>query len=174
MIHAKAMTSKTKSHQKFEQTTKLSDLGLPHIDVILTERFLLPPEALKKIGSPVPEDLGDLVQMSGMPFLDVLVIIEECLALDKDLRIQIRSLDEEAKKPGVILLDVRPGVDLFSDPLHPDARLFHTQNIQSFLPFLKSLERVVVISESDGHAWSAAASLKKLGIRAVLPMISSS
>ncbi len=168
------MTSKTKSDQKFDETTKLSDLGLPHVDVVLTERFLLPPQALKKMGSPVPENLGDIVQMSGMSFADVSVIIEECLALDKDLRIQIQSLDEEAEKPGVILLDVRPGVDLFTEPLHPQARLFHAQNIQNFLPFLKSLERVLVISESDEHAWSAAASLKKLGIRAVLPMPSAS
>jgi hypothetical protein len=172
MIYSNAMTSKPKSHQKFEQTTKLSDLGLPHIDVVLTERFLLPPEALKKIGSPIPEDLGDIVKMSGMPFAEVVTVIEECLSLDKDLRLQIKSLEEEVKKPGVILLDMRPGVDLLTEPLHPDARLFHTQNIQSFLPYLRSLERVLIISESDEHAWSAAASLKKLGIRAVLPRTS--
>lgn len=166
------MTIKQKSPQKFEQTTKLSDLGLPHIDVVLTERFLLPPKALKKIGATIPEDLGDISKMSGMPFVEVVKIVEECLALDKDLRLHIQSLDEEVKKPGVILLDMRPGVDLLTEPLHPEARLFHTQNIQSFLPYLKSLDCVLIISESDEHAWSAAASLKKLGIRAAIPMTS--
>jgi hypothetical protein len=168
------MTSKLKSHQKFARTTKLADLGLPHMNVVLTERYLLPPEALRKIGAPMPEDLGDIATLSGMPFEDVVAIIEECLTLDKDLRIAINSLDEETKKPGVILLDMRPGVDLMTEPLHPNARLFHCQNMQNFLPFLKTLDRVLIMSESDEHAWSAAASLKKLGIRAALPMICSS
>lgn len=165
------MPSKLNHEKNLNPKTPLTDLGLPHVDVVLTERFLLPPEALKKIGEPVPTNLGELSEMSGMPLGDVWTIIAECLELDQDLRqpFTITDLLAETKKEGVILLDMRPGVTIDSEPLHPHARLFHAQNPQTFLPFLRTLNRVFVISHSDAHAWSAAMSLKKMGIPAFLP-----
>jgi len=163
------MPSKLNHEKNLNPNTPLADLGLPHVDVVLTERFLLPPEALKKIGEPVPTNLGELSEMSGMPLGDVWAIITECLELDQDLRQPISDLSAEIKKEGIILLDMRPGVTIDSEPLHPDARLFHAQNPQTFLPFLRTLNRVFVISHNDAHAWSAAMSLKKMGIPAFLP-----
>lgn len=163
------MPSKLNHEKNFNPKTPLTDLGLPHVDVVLTERFLLPPEALKKIGEPVPTNLEELSEMSGMPLKDVWAIICECLELDQDLRQPMTDLSAETKKESTILLDMRPGVTIETEPLHPDARLFHAQNPQTFLPFLRTLKRVLVISHSDAHAWSAAMSLKKMGIPAFLP-----
>jgi hypothetical protein len=81
----------------------------------------------------------------------------------------ISDLSAETRKEGVILLDMRPGVTIESEPLHPDARLFHAHNPQTFLPFLRTVNQVFVISHSDAHAWSAAMSLKKMGIAAFIP-----
>jgi hypothetical protein len=163
------MSSKLNHEKKLDPRRLLSDLGLPYLDVVLTERFLLPPEALKKIGEPVPTNLGELAEMSGMPLADVWVIINECLELDKNLHRPISDLSAETRKEGVILLDMRPGVTIESEPLHPDARLFHAHNPQTFLPFLRTVNQVFVISHSDAHAWSAAMSLKKMGIAAFIP-----
>jgi hypothetical protein len=164
------MPSQFTPMEKIDPKTPLKDLGLPFIDVILTERFLLPPEALRKIGEPVPSTFGELVAMSGMPAKVVWTIICECRDLDRDLRDLVNDLDIETKKEGVILLDMRPGVTLDSEPLHPNARLFHAQNPQTLLPFLRTLKTVYVISHSDDHAWSAAVSLKKMGIAAKIPI----
>jgi len=166
------MPIKQNPANRFKAELMLKDLGLPFIDVILTERFLLPPTALKKIGEPVPETLGQLATMSGMPPADVMAIIDECLELDRDLRVKVKDLESECLKEGVILLDMRPGIEIDTEPLHADAKLFHAQNIQSFLPYLKTLQKVLVISHSDEHAWSAAVSLKKMGIAAVIPVTS--
>lgn len=163
------MTSKLNPENKLNPETLLVDIGLPHLDVVLTERFLLPPEALKKIGEPLPTTLGELSSMSGMPIGEVWAILAECLELDKSLHLEISDLSDEIRKEGVILLDMRPGVTIESEPLHPDARLFHAQNPQTFLPFLRSLRQVIIISHSEAHAWSAAMSLKKMGIPAFIP-----
>lgn len=166
------MQSKSNPMINVDPQTPLAALGLPYIDVVLTERFLLPPEALRKIGEPVPETLEQLVSASGMPIEEIWAIICECKELDQNLRVEVQDLSEELRKDGVLLLDMRPGVTIESEPMHPSARLFHTQNPQNFLPYLRTLDRVFVLSHSGSHAWSAAVSLKKLGIKAVIPVMS--
>lgn len=165
-----AMSTKLKNQEKIEPQKALEDLGLPFMDVILTERFLLPPEALSKIGEPIPKTLQDVSTLTGMPLEEVWSVLCDCLELDKNLdRVHV-DLTVEAAKEGVLLVDMRPGVDLETEPLHPDARLFHNQNPQTFLPFLRTLDKVYVISGSDAHAWSAAVSLKKMGVTACIPL----
>ena len=164
------MTTKFKNENQIDPKTLLQDLGLPFVDVVLTERFLLPPEALKKIGESVPSTLEDVSKLSGMSLQEVWTIVRECIDLDKNLHRAQVDLTLETKKQGVLLIDMRPGVDIDTEPLHPAARLFHCQNPQSFLPFLRTLEKVYVISFSDAHAWSAAVSLKKMGINTCIPL----
>ena len=154
---------------KFTADTKLTETGLVHIDVVLTERFLLPPASLVKIGEKVPTTLGDVSELSGQTLEDICDVIGECIEIGRDIWLQVNDLGAAAAEEGSILVDIRPGVTFETEPLHPSARLFHTENPQVILPFLRALKRVLVISHSDDHAWSAAMSLRKMGIHAWIP-----
>lgn len=160
------MSRKQKSQWKPE--TRLDATGIPFVDVLLTERFLLPPDALRRIGEKVPETLSEVVDLSGITFDDVTDVIDECLELGEDIYIAF-DLAHAVNHETTILLDMRPNVSYETDPLHSSAKIFHLQNPQSFLPFLRSIEQVIVLSETDAHAWSAAMSLRKMGIKAWVP-----
>jgi hypothetical protein len=148
--------------------TKLEHLGLPFIDVLLTERFLLPPDLLRRAGEEVPTTVGDLERLSGMPIQDIFAIIDECKELSLDLWLSTADLETIDNKEGTVILDMRPHVTFETDPLHPSARLFHLQNPGTLLPFLKTCTQVIVLSSTAEHAWSAAISLRKMGINALL------
>jgi len=155
----------------FDLQTRLDQIGLTHIDVVLTERFLLPPAALRKIGESVPETIAEIAALSGMDPSEVMSTLQECLDLSRDLEIEIDSLSTEAAAEGTVVLDMRPDIEIDSEPLHESARLFHAQNPQQLLPFLRTQSRIFVLSHSAEHAWSAALSLRKHGIKAWLPKI---
>ena len=152
----------------FDGQTKLSETGLEFIDVVLTERFLLPPDALRKIGEPVPETLGEVAAMSGLKVPEVIAVVEESLELSRDLYIDIEDLQLAATEPNTVIVDMRPNVSFETEPLHPDAKMFHMQKPAQMLPFLRSMSRVIVLSEPQSHAWSAALSLRKMNIKAIL------
>lgn len=150
-------------------TTRLDATGLPYIDIVLTERFLLPPAALLKIGEKVPTTIGEVIELSGMPFQHVCDVIEECIAIGDNIFLDITSLAAAALEEGTIVVDMSPYMDHLTLPMHDSARMFHAQNPQQWLPFLRTMDRVLVISKSEGHAWSAAMSLRKMNIKAWLP-----
>jgi len=160
-----------KTKPAFDPQTRLDQLGLAYIDVVLTERFLLPPAALQKIGESVPETIGEVADLSGMHPSEVMATLQECLDLSLDLEIEIESLSKESSTEGTVVLDMRPDIEIDSEPLHESARLFHAQNPQQLLPFLRTQSRIFVLSHSAEHAWSAALSLRKHGIKAWLPRI---
>jgi hypothetical protein len=155
--------------QALTATTRLDTTGLPYIDVVLTERFLLPPAALLKIGEKIPTTIGEVVELSGMPLQHVCDVIEECLAVGNNIFLDITSLSAAALEDGTIVVDMSPCIDATTPPLHNAARMFHAQNPQQLLPFLRTMNRVLVISTAEDHAWSAAMSLRKMNIKAWLP-----
>jgi hypothetical protein len=149
----------------------LDTLGFEFLDVILKERFLLPPAELKKIGENVPATLGEVSRLSGMPYEEIYNVLDECLDLGRDIWTDIKDLGEAAGVEGTIIVDMRPDVSFESEPLHESARLFHMQNPSTLLPFLRTCRRVLVISNSEDHAWSAAMALRKMSINAFLPRL---
>lgn len=151
--------------------TRLDETGIPYMDVVLTERFLLPPAALLKIGESVPVTIAELVALSGMPLPEVLSILSECAEVGQDIWLEINDLAEAAGQEGTIILDMRPDIEIDTEPLHESARLFHAQSPQTLLPYLRSLKRVLVLSHSDEHAWSATMSLRKMSIAAWMPRL---
>ncbi len=152
----------------FDGRTKLSSTGLEFVDVVLTERFLLPPVALRKMGESVPETLADVAVMSGMDLDNVIEVVRECLALSQDLYFEMGDLQTLVEQDGAMILDMRPEVTFETEPLHPAAKIFHMQNPAQMLPFLRSLNQVIVLSEPASHAWSAALALRKMQIKAFL------
>ncbi len=155
--------------QSLTSTTRLDATGLPYIDIVLTERFLLPPDALLKIGEKIPNTIGDVVELSGMPLQHVCDVIQECLTIGSHMFLDVANLTTAAQEEGTIVIDMSPCLDSDTLPLHDAARLFHAQNPQQLLPFLRTMDRVLVISNTEAHAWSAAMSLRKMDIKAWLP-----
>jgi hypothetical protein len=152
----------------FSQNTKLSEVGLEFTDVVLTERFLLPPDSLLKIGEKVPETFDEIAAMSGISVQDVIEVVKECLELSKNIYLADSELNLLIENGSAVIVDMRPDVDFETEPLHPSAKLFHLQSPQTMLPFLRSQDCVVVMSEPASHAWSAALALRKMKIPAVL------
>ncbi len=157
------------SNQGLTSTTQLDATGLPFIEIVLTERFLLPPDALLKIGEKIPTTIGEIVELSGMPLQYVCDVIQECLTIGNNIFVEIPSLTTAAQMEGTIVVDMSQCLDIHTQPLHDSARMFHAQNPQQLLPFLRTMDRVLVISHTEAHAWSAAMSLRKMDIKAWLP-----
>jgi hypothetical protein len=149
--------------------TRLDSLGLPYLDVVLTERFLLPPDLLKRAGEEVPETIGDLERLTGMLWIDVCQVLNECLEVGENIWLEVEELNLIASETGTMILDMRPDVSYETEPLHPSAKVFHMHNPSALIPLLRTLSRVLVISDSESHAWSAAMSLRKMNIPAYLP-----
>ncbi len=161
------MSGKIKNN-RFGPDTNLSETGLEFVDVVLTERFLLPPAALRKMGEPVPETLAEIAAMSGLDLAQVVAVVEECLELSQDLYFEAEQLEIAAQLEGTVIVDMRPDISIETEPLHPSARLFHAQSPAHILPFLRSMNRVIVLSDPQSHAWSAALALRKMSIKAFL------
>jgi hypothetical protein len=159
----------SKQNLGFTSATRLDATGLPYIETVLTERFLLPPGALLKIGKKIPETLGEVAELSGMPLQHVCDVVLECLDTGKNVFLDGLNLSAAAREEGTIIIDMRPCADISTEPLHASARIFHAQNPQQMIPFLRTMHRVLVISDSDAHAWSAAMSLRKMSIKAWQP-----
>ena len=160
-----------KQNSLWTHDTRLDAIGIPYIDVVLTERFLLPPEALVKIGEKVPTTIGEIAELSGMPLQEISAVLEECLHIGKDIWLNVSSLSEVAGDEGTIIVDMRPNITFDTNPLHEDAKLFHAQSPQTFLAFLRTMNCVLVLSHSDAHAWSATMSLRKMSISAWMPRL---
>ena len=153
------------SEKSLLPSTKLSELGLPFLEIVLAEKFLLPPESLKRFGMPVPLTISELAEASGMPLDEVIKIVLECLDLNEKIWLGGVLADYFAR-PNMWVVDMRPYVTFECEPLHADARIFHLGNPAAQLEIMRTLEGVVVLSKSIAHAWSAAMSLRCMGITA--------
>ena len=154
------------STTQLDGSTRLASLGLPHMDLILAERFLLPPESLRRFNMAVPETVSDLMDSTGMNLKEIERILVECHNLNADIALSGMDLDQLAQDSETWIMDMRPGVTIDDDPLHPAARLFHLGNQAGQLAVMRTLSRIVVLSHSSGHAWSAAMGLRSMGVRA--------
>lgn len=148
-----------------QPNTPLIQLGLPHLDVVLAERFLLPPDSLRRFNMPIPQTIEDLCEASGMPLDEVSSILSECLALDKQVWLS-GDIEEFTDRDGTWLVDMRPNVDYDMDPIHPKARIFHHGNQVAQLQLMRELKCVIVLSGSEAHAWSAAMALRSMNVPA--------
>ena len=149
----------------YEGSVRLDAIGLPFMDLILAERFLLPPESLKRFGMAVPETVAELCDATGMDLAHVNKILQDCVTHNQDLWLGGCDLDSIAAKDDAWIVDMRPGVSHDEEPLHPAARIFHLGNQAAQLGIMRTLNQVIVLSHSEGHAWSAAMGLRSMGVR---------
>ena len=150
-----------------DTTTILASLPLKFLDVVLAERFLLPTDSLMRFGIPIPETVHDVVEATGMPYSKVRDILIECIELDRLVWLPTR-LDHLTLGDGDWLVDMRVNVDFDAAPLHPEARIFHHGDKRAQLEIMRSLNRVIIMSDKMSHAWSAALSLRLMGVKAFL------
>jgi hypothetical protein len=151
----------------WSESTSLSQLNLPFFEVVLAERFLLPSESLRRFNLPVPTTLGELCEASGMPMTHVVKVIKECIAIDQDVWSDA-ALEDFLDVENRWIVDMRPGLDLDAEALHPRARIFHHGNPAAQLDIMRSMDQILVLSKPLEHAWSAAMSLRQMGVRAVV------
>lgn len=152
-----------KSSLDLKPHIKLNDLGLPFIDVVLSERFLLPAQSLTRFGVAPPQTISELCEVSGMPFQEVSQILNDCLAFNMEIWLE-GSLDDYLHQESVWVCDMRPQVDYSSEPLHPAARMFHLGNPTAQLALMRNLSKVIVLRETPAYAWSAAMALRGMGV----------
>lgn len=155
------------THHKINADTALTEIPLPFMDVVLTERFLLPPDSFKRFQMPLPKTVFDVSEVSGLPVGRVVEILNECVDLNQKIWLQI-PLDEAAAQDRTWIVDMRPMVDYDVDPLHPAARIFHHGNQAHQLELMRTLDKVIVLSATDAHAWSATMALRQMGVNAFL------
>lgn len=148
-------------------TTRLDQIPLPFMDVVLGERFLLPVESLQRFQMPIPQTIADIVESSGLPLENVLNIFHECLTLNQDIWLDAK-IDDFVGEEQTWIIDMRPMIGFDVDPLHPDARIFHHGNQGQQLELMRTMKKVIVLSTPASHAWSAAMSLRQMKVPAFL------
>lgn len=150
---------------KVTADTKLEEISLPYWDVVLAERFLLPPDSLKRFQIKSPETLGELEDATGIPLNEITSILEECLTLDSVLWLA-GEIEDYTNKEDTWIVDMRRMVTHETEPLHDAARLFHLGSPAAQLAYMRTLQRVIVLDEKPSKAWSSAMSLRSMGVPA--------
>lgn len=145
-------------HQK-----KLTDLGIPHLDLILVEIFQIPPPDLFPEVEQ-PKTLGELAQMKG---LSVAVLKEKLMSIREkalDIEVDVQTLKHLLAKGEIpILLDVREPWE-FQIAHIPGSLLLASLSFPELLPTLKSASHVVTICHHGVRSFSAAMYLRDLGM----------
>lgn len=144
----------------------LSDLGIPHLDVILVEIFQLPPPNIFP-ECPLPVTLQDLADTLNQPIASVREVL--CMLRDKamDMEIDVETLKNmlAGDKPP-LLLDVREPWEY--DIAHlPGSLLLAELSFPDLLPRLKAAPCVVTICHHGIRSFSAAMYLKDQGVTGV-------
>ena len=147
--------------------THLKDIPLPFMDIVLTERFLLPPDSFKRFQMPVPETVAEVAEASGIGIQEVLKILQECMELNQTIWLQ-GPIETYLSEPNIWIIDMRALVDFDAEPLHPRARIFQHGNQAHQLEMMRTFDKVIVLSGTPAHAWSAAMSLRQMNIKAYL------
>lgn len=147
--------------------TPLKDLAIPFMDAVLTERFLLPPDSFRRFQMHVPETVAEVAEASGMTTEDVLKVLKECVELNQLIWLT-GPIDTYLGQSDIWIIDMRPLVDFDAEPLHPNARIFHHGHQAHQLELMRTFAKVIVLSSTPAHTWSAAMSLRQMGIKAFL------
>lgn len=147
--------------------TRLDQIPLPFMDVVLGERFLLPLDSLRRFQMPIPQTIADIVELSGLPVNNVTAILHECLELNQDIWLD-GKIEDFVGGDQTWIVDMRPMVGFDVDPLHPDARIFHHGNQAQQLELMRTMKKVIVLSTPASHAWSAAMSLRQMKVPAFI------
>src|SRR5690606_24566900 len=88
--------------------TRLSELNIPHLDVVLDEIFHLPSPEVFPGAPPLPETVGELIARSGLSRGKVTSLLEEVRVRATDIEIEPQELVALlGGKEQVVLLDVR-------------------------------------------------------------------
>lgn len=147
--------------------TALKDIPLPFMEIVLSERFLLPPESLQRFQMSPPETIQDVSDLSGLSIANIAKILRECMEINETIWLN-GTIDDFVDLDRTWVVDMRPMVGYDVDPLHPAARIFHHGNQAQQLELMRTLERVIILSATEAHAWSAAMALRLMGIHSFL------
>ena len=148
---------------KFGEKTNLSDLNLPHLEVILEEAFGLPPSAIFP-DFDRPQTIADLARVTGISHKIVIRRLKEVQHLATDIEIDCKDLAAlMGSSSPPILIDVREGWEYEICHL-PGSILLASASFPDLLPMLVQAARVVAICHHGIRSLSAALYLRKQGV----------
>lgn len=153
---------------KLVDTTRLQDLGLAHLDVVLEETFGVAPAAVF-VNALQPETIGDLAKQTRQPVADVIRRLETIKNLEVDAEIDAAALQVLfVSGTSPILVDVREEWE-FEICRLKGSLLLANMSFPDLLPRLKVAPDpgVVTICHHGVRSFSAALYLRQKGVRNV-------
>lgn len=155
----------TTSPLNFDATTKLKDLKIPHLDVVLAEIFHIPPlELWQPADGEYPKSVGDLaVHLPHQATESVLAKLREIIKDSQAAELNAEGFLQQPKGSFVIL-DVRDvGEDL---PVQPVLQLStYADDLERLLSELKNIAgSIVCVCDHGSKAFSVAMFLRSTGI----------
>jgi len=149
-------------------STELGQIPIPFWETLLAEKFLLPADALKRLGIAVPKTLQDISILTGRSLDSVVETIQRCLMIDQLIWLE-GQLTDHLGGEDCWLVDMTPyGIDDDREPLHEQAKAFHRGHPAAQLEAMRCLERVIILHQSPAQAWSAALALREMNIAAFI------
>lgn len=157
--------------QPINKASRLQALGLPHLEMILQELFLVPPAFF---GASLPEDatIADLITYSGIKEDEVLRQLRQLQVWTRSIWISLEELQklhkEQSSQIVVFNIDDEPieQVSIFARQLDPST-------FSEELEQAKLLHQILVIASADeAQALSGALYCKNLGFTSVFALSS--
>lgn len=145
---------------------RLSDLGIPHLGVVLVEIFQVPPpEIFPEVDQPTT--VGELARASKKPVAVIWETLMNLRAKAHQIEIDVQALHQAlAGDNPPLLLDVREPWE-FEMAHIAGSLLLASLSFSELLPRLKAADAVVTICHHGIRSFSAAMYLKEQGIERV-------
>ena len=148
--------------------TLLSDIDIPHWDVVLDEIFAVPPpEFFPEEARPLT--VADLAKTSGLSEFEVIAKLQAVVRMSEEIEITGDELAvvlaDGGKKAAALFVDVREEWEYKICSL-PESLLLCRLNFPELLPRLKAAPLVVVICHHGVRSYSAALYLRQQGVKA--------
>ena len=143
--------------------TRLVDLNIPHLRMIIEEKFNIPCWQQGLSPYPAPDTVRDLASATDTSINEILKKIQTIKKLTHNIEIASRELgDINHISQNYFLLDIRPDWSLTSQFIR-GSRFLSSENPTSLIAEVKRADKVLLVCESGFRSFSGALYLRELG-----------
>jgi hypothetical protein len=152
--------------------TKLQELSLPYLEVILEEIFLMPPAFLGGERLDEGATIGDLVAYSGIKEDEVKRRLRQLVSWSAGIMLSVERVKQlhVADPNDVVVLDIRNDISS-ADRMLDCAVPLRAEDFESLFCECKAANKtLVILAESSSRAFSAALYCKEQGLDKVFAL----
>ena len=145
------------------ESTKLSDLKIPHLKMLIEEKFNIPCWQQGKSPYPVPNTVGDLASATDSDPSRIIKRIASLIRMVQTIELSMDELGDPNSLAGdFLLLDIRPSWSLDSNFI-AGSRFLSAEDPGALVNEVKRAGKVLLVCDKGFRSFSGALYLRELG-----------